>query len=56
MVQSPDAEAFEIVTGRFETQGMAFREMARRIASIDTFDAFMQRIRGEFDTEEAAIN
>ncbi len=57
MAQSPDAEAFEIVTGRIETQDMAFREMARRIASIDTFDAFMDRIRTEFESEDGtAIN
>ncbi len=57
MGQSPDAEAFEIVTGRIETQGLAFREMARRIAALDTFDAFMNRMRDDFaQSEGAAIN
>ncbi len=46
---SPDERAFDIVTQRIETQGVAFRELASKIAATDTFDAFMASFRQDFE-------
>lgn len=49
MGDSPDARAFDIVTRRIETQGIEFRDLARKIAATDTLDAFMASFRDQFD-------
>ena len=41
MNASPDASAFAIVTGPIDQRGVAFRDLAKQIASIDTLQAFM---------------
>ncbi len=41
MTASPDAKAFAIVTERIDRQGVAFRDLAKQIASVDTLQAFM---------------
>lgn len=41
MSRSADAEAFAVVTEPIVKQGVAFRDMASRIASVDTLDRFI---------------
>jgi tetratricopeptide (TPR) repeat protein len=60
MSASPDAAAFAVVTDPIETNGVAFRDLARSVASIDTLDSFVKSMEGSFseplDGTEAAIN
>ncbi len=51
MAPSPDASAFDMVTKGIETEGVAFRELAARIASTNTLDAFMNSLRGRTDAQ-----
>ena len=41
MKDSPDASAFSVVTGRIDQQGVAFQDLAKTIAAVDTLQAFM---------------
>jgi hypothetical protein len=41
MNASADGKAFSIVTERIDRQGVAFRDLAKRIAAVDTLQAFM---------------
>ncbi|MCP5433511.1 MAG: hypothetical protein H6923_09610, partial [Alphaproteobacteria bacterium] len=50
MSQSPDAKAFEIVTAKIDTQGIAFRELARQLASVTLFETFMQDLKAEYES------
>ncbi len=54
MKTSPDAPAFAVVSEAIDTQGAAFRDMAARIASVDTFRTFMKNFRKRYDV--AATN
>lgn len=45
MTASPDADAFRLVTERIDTEGVRFRDLASRIAGIDTLDGFMSALR-----------
>jgi hypothetical protein len=49
MKASPDASGFAVVTESIDTQGTAFRDLAGKIASIDTLEAFMQDFRKRYD-------
>ena len=49
MKNSPDASAFDVVTQRIDTQGVAFRDVAGKIASIDTLETFMKDFRKRYD-------
>ncbi|WP_143710221.1 tetratricopeptide repeat protein [Parvibaculum lavamentivorans] len=51
MAASPDASAFAIVSDPIVQQGVAFREMASRIASIDTLDRFLASLK----TDDATV-
>lgn len=42
MKNTVDEHAFEVVTGGFDRDGIAFRNLAREIASIDTLEAFLE--------------
>lgn len=53
MADSPDAEAFAVVTEPIVKQGIAFRDMASRVASIDTLDRFIAALK---INEVTAIN
>lgn len=53
MRESMDASAFAIVSDPIVKQGVAFREMASRIASIDTLDRFLASLK---TTEETVLN
>lgn len=54
MHDSPDASAFAIVSDPIVEQGVAFREMASRIASIDTLDRFLASLKTTEET--SAVN
>ena len=41
MKDSPDATAFSVVTERIDQQGVAFQDLAKSIAAVDTLQAFM---------------
>jgi hypothetical protein len=49
MKSSPDASAFAVVTQTIDTQGTAFRDLAGKIASIDTLQTFMQDFRKRYE-------
>ncbi len=53
MSRSADAEAFAVVTEPIVKQGVAFRDMASRIASVDTLDRFIASLNIE---GEALVN
>jgi len=53
MKSSPDASAFAVVTQNIDLQGVAFRDMAGKIASIDTLEGFMQDFKKRFETAKA---
>ncbi len=44
MADTPEAAAFEVVTRTADPGGVAFRDMAKSIAGIDTLDAFLQSL------------
>jgi hypothetical protein len=50
MNASPDAKAFAVVSERIDRQGVAFRDLAKRIAAVDTLQAFM----ADFKKQRAA--
>jgi len=45
MKASTDANAFAVVTQRIDMHGMAFREAAAKVASIDTLHVFMKDLQ-----------
>jgi len=45
MNDSPDARAFSVVTGRIDQQGVAFQDLAKSIAAVDTLQAFMADLK-----------
>ncbi|HTW34252.1 MAG TPA: hypothetical protein VMD53_06520 [Rhizomicrobium sp.] len=53
MKSSPDASAFAVVTQNIDLQGVAFRDMAGKIASIDTLEGFIQDFKKRFETAKA---
>lgn len=56
MKVSPDASAFTILTANIDAQGAAFRDMAGKIASVDTLETFMKDFRKRYDVASAATN
>ena len=49
MAQGPDAASFAVVTQNVSTQGVAFRDVAAKVASIDTLESFMKDFKKSFD-------
>lgn len=45
MAETPDASAFAIVTDPIEKQGVAFRELASHIASVNTMERFVNSLK-----------
>jgi tetratricopeptide (TPR) repeat protein len=45
MKQTPDAEAFAVVTQRIDMQGMAFREAASKVAAVDSLRTFVKNLQ-----------
>lgn len=60
MRAGPDAAGFAVVTDPIETHGVAFRDLARSVASTNTLDSFVESMRESFaeipEDQEAAIN
>lgn len=57
MRQSPDAGSFAILADPIEKQGVAFRELASRIAAADTMERFIASLKDEAAAEAPpAIN
>jgi hypothetical protein len=53
MKKSPDGSAFAVVTQRIDTQGVAFRDIAGKIASIDTLQSFMKDFKKDYTSRTA---
>jgi hypothetical protein len=53
MKPTADASAFAVVTQNIATQGVAFRDMAGHIASVDTLETFMQDFKKHYDNPTA---
>ncbi len=53
MAGGPDASSFAVVSEPIVKQGVAFREMASRIASVDTLDRFLATLKAD---ETVAVN
>ncbi len=51
LVKTADAESFLVVTRPVKQKDVAFRNLAKEIAAIDTLDAFMKEFRSRYDTE-----
>jgi len=49
MKTSPDASSFAVVTAGIDTQGTAFRDLAGKIAAIDTLETFMQDFKKRYE-------
>ena len=49
LADSPDAKAFKVVAGGISSQGIEFRDLARKIASTDTLDAFIAEFKANAD-------
>lgn len=45
MTDTPDKDAFDIVTGDLDIDGVSVRDLANRIAQTDMLDRFMQSLR-----------
>src|SRR5262249_34838656 len=41
MTESPDGKSFAVVTEKIDSQGVAFRDLAGKIATVDALQAFM---------------
>ena len=52
MKTSPDARAFEVVSDRIDDHGIAFRNAAAQVASIDVLQSFMKELRAQTLTAE----
>ncbi|MDE3115346.1 MAG: hypothetical protein KGL26_07065, partial [Pseudomonadota bacterium] len=49
MAAGSDASAFAVVTQRIDMQGVAFRDAAGKVASVDTLESFMTDFKTRFD-------
>lgn len=56
MAGSPDAQAFNIATGDLALRGVAFRDVLRRVNSIDTFESFMADFKNRFGDDGTMVN
>jgi tetratricopeptide (TPR) repeat protein len=49
MAEGPDARAFDVVSAPIGTGNTEFKDVARRVASIDTLGIFLKDIRARYD-------
>ena len=49
LLKTADAESFLLVTKPIKAKGIAFRNLAKEIAAIDTLDAFMKEFRSRYE-------
>ena len=50
MTNTPDASAFAVLTQNIDMHGLAFRQAAAQIASVDTLTTFMKDFSKRHDT------
>jgi hypothetical protein len=53
LLKTRDANSFLLVTKPIKSKGVAFRNLAKEIAAIDTLDAFMKEFRESYDRTSA---
>ncbi|MEQ8747612.1 hypothetical protein [Pyruvatibacter sp.] len=53
MSDGPQASSFSIVASSSDGRGIAFRDLAREIAQVDTLDRFMTGYRNRYEAEQA---
>jgi tetratricopeptide (TPR) repeat protein len=46
--EGPDRRAFDVVTAPTGTNGVEFQDIARKVASVDTLDAFLRDLRTRY--------
>ncbi|MDA7948893.1 MAG: hypothetical protein MPJ78_15630 [Hyphomicrobiaceae bacterium] len=51
LVKTSDADSFLVVTRPVKQKDVAFRNLAKEIAAIDTLDAFMKKFRARYDKD-----
>ena len=56
MSESLDAQAFEVVTRPIKARGEEFLDLAKRIASIDTLEAFLTEFRKTYKTPSGDVD
>ena len=58
MADTPDGSAFKVVTRPINRDTIAFRNLAKEIAAIDTLEAFLAKFKETFDglSQEADAN
>jgi hypothetical protein len=56
MNASPDGKAFGIVSESIDRQGVAFRDLAKQIASVDSLQAFMTDFKKQGAAAKTASN
>ncbi|MEM8744243.1 MAG: tetratricopeptide repeat protein [Pseudomonadota bacterium] len=54
LVKTADADSFLVVTRPVKQKDVAFRNLAKEIAAIDTLDAFMQQFRARYNKDPKA--
>jgi hypothetical protein len=53
LLKTRDADSFLLVTKPIKSKGVAFRNLAKEIASVDTLDAFMKEFRASYGRTSA---
>ncbi|MBM3506056.1 MAG: hypothetical protein FJX65_19665 [Alphaproteobacteria bacterium] len=57
VAETPDKDAFDVVTSNPDRSSVNFRQIATRIAQVDTLDAFIKRYRKDLkESGVGAIN
>lgn len=49
----PDRRAFDVVTAPIGTSGAEFQDIAKKVASVDTLDAFLRDLRAKYPESSA---
>jgi hypothetical protein len=52
--EGPDRRAFDVVTAPTGTNGVEFQDIAKKIASVDTLDAFLRDLRARYPDSSVA--
>ncbi|MGB7688984.1 MAG: tetratricopeptide repeat protein, partial [Pseudolabrys sp.] len=51
----PDRRAFDVVTAPIGTNGIEFQDIAKKVASVDTLDAFLRDLRTRYPDAAAVL-
>jgi tetratricopeptide (TPR) repeat protein len=54
MADGPDRRAFDVVSAPIGTSGPEFQDVAKKVANVDTLDAFMRDMRARYPDAAAA--